>query len=86
MAIETLNIDGEEIKTADLPQEIQRLISIYETTYNKRVEVENEYIMLSSALRQISNDIVVGVREKKKTNEQQNQQSQDIGLATSVEQ
>ena len=63
MAIETLNIDGTELKVAELSQEVQRLVQVYEVTHNKRVDVETEHAYLSAALRQLSTDITAAVRK-----------------------
>lgn len=75
MAIETLNFDGKELKVADLPAEVQRLVNVYEITHNKRLEIENEHIQLSAALRQLSADISAGVRAA--ITEQGDQQEQN---------
>jgi hypothetical protein len=64
MAIETLNIDGNELKVADLSPVAQRLVGVYELTHTKRVELENEHIMVSAALRQISTEITTLIREE----------------------
>jgi hypothetical protein len=63
MAIETLNIDGKELKVADLTPEIQRLVAVYDITSTKRVEVENDHIQLSAAIRQLSSDISTAVQK-----------------------
>jgi hypothetical protein len=62
MAIETLNVDGNEMKVSDLSAEVQRLVAVYESTHAKRVDIENDHIMLSAALRQISSDITAAIR------------------------
>lgn len=72
MAIETLNFDGKEIKVADLPEGIQRLVTVYEGTHARRVEVENQHISLSAALRQLSADITSAVQAAEKEAEAAN--------------
>ena len=63
MAIETLNIDGNEIKVTDLPQNIQRLVAVYEQTFAERATIENKHIALSAALRAISSDITSAIKD-----------------------
>ena len=67
MKIDTLNVDGEEIKVTDLPLDVQRLVALYETTHSKRQDVETEHAMLSAALRMISTDITSAINDFKAT-------------------
>jgi hypothetical protein len=62
MTIETLNMDGKELKVADLSQEIQRLVAVYEKVFAERADVEVKHISLSAALRQLSTDITAAIQ------------------------
>lgn len=70
MAIETLNIDGQEVKVSETNADIQRLVQVYEETHMKRVGVENEHIVLSAALRSLSTDIVTATQQHLKSIEE----------------
>lgn len=65
MAIETLNVDGVEMKVTDLAPEIQRLIVTYEAASAKRGEAEQTYIMMSAALKTLSADITNAIQASK---------------------
>lgn len=62
-AIEQLTIDGTTFQVADLPGEIQQLVTKYEEWRERLVIAQDEALLVASALRDLGSNIVNSIKQ-----------------------
>ena len=60
--IKVLNVDGTPHVVADLPDNIKRLVDIYNTWRQDEINAKMEVMKVEGAMRNISNEIILAVR------------------------
>jgi len=63
--METIKIDNETIRVADLPNELQNMVVLYETVIQKEVDASIELALQQAAKVELTRRVVAGYREHK---------------------
>ena len=60
--IKVLNVDGTPHVVADLPDNVKRMVDIYNTWRQNEIEAKLEVMKVEGAMRNLSNEIILAVR------------------------
>lgn len=61
--VTTLNIDGTELKVADLGPRVQALVNVYNEWNQKLADAQAQFALVQAALNDLSRQIIVQIKQ-----------------------